>query len=140
RPGEKVVEKMGGLSKFMSWNGPTMTDSGGFQVFSLGAAQRGNKKKLTKFTNSVFIYDQDAASVEELTPVGEETSFMEKVTKGQHFTSRIKPAKLDEEGVTFFSHLDGSKQRLDPHSSIRMQEKIGADLIVEFDDHESPLW
>lgn len=140
RPGEAVVKEFGGLSKFMSWNGPTMTDSGGFQVFSLGSAQRGSKKKLTKFTNSVFIYDQDAASVEELAPVGEMTSFMEKVSKGQHFTSRIKPAKLDEEGVTFFSHLDGSKQRLDPDISIRIQEDLGADLIVEFDDHESPLW
>lgn len=140
RPGEEVVKKLGGLTKFMSWNGPTMTDSGGFQVFSLGSAQRGSKKKLTKFTNSVFIYDKDAASVEELAPVGEMTSFMEKVSKQQHFTSRIKPAKLDEEGVTFFSHLDGSKQRLDPEISIRIQEDLGADLIVEFDDHESPLW
>ena len=140
RPGEEVVKKMGGLTKFMSWNGPTMTDSGGFQVFSLGSAQKGHKKKLTKFTNSVFVYDQDAASVEELAPAEQMTSFMEKVNKGQHFTSRIKPAKLDEEGVTFFSHLDGSKQRLDPKISIGMQEDIGADLIVAFDDHESPLW
>ena len=148
RPGEEVVKKMGGLSKFMSWNGVTMTDSGGFQVFSLGSAQRGSKKKLTKFTNSVFVYDQDAASVEEidekiLKQVQDDnkmTSFMEKVSKGQHFTSRIKAAKLDEEGVTFFSHLDGSKKRLDPEISIRIQEDLGADLIVEFDDHESPLW
>lgn len=140
RPGEAVVKQLGGLTKFMSWNGPTMTDSGGFQVFSLGSAQRSHKKKLTKFTNSVFIYDQDAGSVEELAPADKMTSFMAKVSKQQHFTSRIKPAKLDEDGVTFFSHLDGSKQRLDPEISIRIQEELGADLIVEFDDHESPLW
>lgn len=145
RPGEGVVEKMGGLAKFMSWNGPaspktsqggpTMTDSGGFQVFSLGAAQHANKKKLTKFTNSVFVYDTDAGFVEEL-----DTNFMKKVTEHKPFTQRIKPAKLDEEGVTFFSHLDGSEQRLDPALSVKMQEQIGADLIVAFDDHESPLW
>lgn len=136
RPGEDIVDKMGGLANFMSWHGPTMTDSGGFQVFSLGSAQKaGGKKKLGKFTNSVFITDPDAAFVEDMG-----TSFMEKVTDRPHFTSRIKPAQMDEEGVTFFSHLDGSKHRLDPKSSILMQEKIGADLIVAFDDHESPLW
>src|SRR5260221_4157775 len=127
RPGEKIVKKMGGLANFMAWDGPTMTDSGGFQVFSLGAAQRPSKK-LTKFTNSVFVYDNDASS------------FMRKVSQNQRFTQRIKPAILDDNGVTFFSHLDGSRQRLDPKSSIRMQEDIGADLIVAFDDHESPLW
>ncbi|HXS14851.1 MAG TPA: tRNA guanosine(34) transglycosylase Tgt, partial [Candidatus Saccharimonadales bacterium] len=112
-------------------------------------------KKLTKFTNSVFIYDQDAASVEEvdekvMKEVQDEkkmTSFMQKVmsqhnrhTPFTHFSNRLKPAKLDEDGVTFFSHLDGSKKRLDPAISIRIQEALGADLIVEFDDHESPLW
>lgn len=147
RPGEEVVKKMGGLAKFMSWNGPTMTDSGGFQVFSLGSAQKAGGKKLHKFTNSVFVIDEDAASVEELdqevlsqVAKDQTTSFVKKVSKQEHFTSRIKPAKLDEEGVTFFSHLDGSKQRLDPEISVRIQEALGADLIVEFDDHESPLW
>ncbi len=154
RPGENVVQQMGGLAKFMSWDGPTMTDSGGFQVFSLGSAQKAGKKKLHKFTNSVFVDPEDEAVVEEVTGTEELTpeilkqvkedvkksSFMRKVTKQEHFTSRIKPAKMDEDGVTFFSHLDGSKQRLDPEISIRIQEALGADLIVEFDDHESPLW
>lgn len=127
RPGEDVVKKMDGLAKFMSWHGPTMTDSGGFQVFSLGSAQKAGNKKLHKFTNSVFVAEEDS-------------SFMQKVTNNQHFTQRIKPAKLDEKGVTFYSHLNGDKERLDPKLSIQMQEKIGADLIVAFDDHESPLW
>lgn len=154
RPGEGVVRKMGGLGKFMSWNGPTMTDSGGFQVFSLGSAQKAGGKKLHKFTNSVFVDAEDEAAVEEVTNSEalspefmkqvkddlKKSSFMEKVTKQQHFTSRIKPAQMDEDGVTFFSHLDGSKKRLDPEISIRIQEDLGADLIVEFDDHESPLW
>lgn len=119
RPGEDVVAKMGGLAKFMSWNGPTMTDSGGYQVFSLGAAQH-KKHKLNKFSKeSSMEYDR-------IQRAGRD--------------NLVKQAKLDEEGVTFFSHLDGSKHRLDPESSIHMQEKIGADLIVAFDDHESPLW
>jgi queuine tRNA-ribosyltransferase len=167
RPGEEVVKKMGGLSKFMSWNGPTMTDSGGFQVFSLGSAQQVShgsksyiKHKLHKFSNSVFLDKEVFPFIPDLigdpeidsrfrgNDTNEGTSFMQKVIKPfgstqgkqQHFTQRIKPAKLDEKGVTFFSHLNGNKERLDPQISIKMQEDIGADLIVAFDDHESPLW
>ena len=116
RPGENLVKKMGGLSEFMSWIGPTMTDSGGYQVFSLGHAQD-LPGKVSKFSQSVFL----------------DTVRMQK-------NQNIKPAKMDEKGVTFYSHLDGSEHRLDPKISIGIQEKLGADLIVAFDDHESPLW
>lgn len=125
RPGADVIEKMGGLSTFMAWDGPTMTDSGGYQVFSLGSAQEAYNKtdgKLNKFSREP----------------DEITNELEKDRMSK--THRIKPAKIDDDGVTFYSHLDGSKRRLDPEISIRMQEEIGADLIVEFDDHESPLW
>src|SRR3990167_1789098 len=67
RPGADVIEKMGGLGKFMSWNGPTMTDSGGFQVFSLGVAQKKvelkdiHGRKISKFSKSVFINPADLA-------------------------------------------------------------------------------
>lgn len=129
RPGEETVATLGGLGKFMQWDGPTMTDSGGYQVFSLGAAQRAHTdkdgKKLSKFSTSVFLQP--------------ETVVVEK-DNAMPARGRIKPALLDEEGVTFYSHLDGSKRRLDPDIAVRMQEQIGADLIVAFDDHESPLW
>lgn len=153
RPGTEVIKKLGGLGRFMSWDGParnasklayvaggpTMTDSGGYQVFSLGAAQEAHthitadKRKLHKFSKSVFLYeDQDSMSLSE-----------EKRLKRKLMTPErpnLKPAKIDEEGVTFYSHIDGSKQRLDPELSIKAQEDLGADLIVAFDDHESPLW
>lgn len=125
RPGEDIVDEFGGVGKFMGWKGPTMTDSGGYQVFSLGAAQehgtdtKGNK--LNKFTNE----GESFIELDRLTP---------------RKVQNMRPARIDEEGVTFYSHLDGSEHRLDPKSSIQMQEKIGADLIVAFDDHESPLW
>ncbi|CAN5175366.1 tRNA guanosine(34) transglycosylase Tgt [soil metagenome] len=125
RPGEDVVEKMGGLGKFMAWEGPTMTDSGGYQVFSLGTAQHTHNKdksKLNKFTKA------------------DDVNTLEVDRMNKQVSQRIKPAKIDDSGVTFYSHLDGSQRRFDPESSIRMQEKIGADLIVAFDDHESPLW
>lgn len=142
RPGAEVIEKMGGLGKFMGWSGPTMTDSGGFQVFSLGAAQTGtdaDKRKLHKFSKqpSVFV-PEEADTVEQIIEDREEkSSFVRKI---EEKTNRIKPAKIDDDGVTFYSHIDGSKKRLDAEISISLQEQIGADLIVAFDDHESPLW
>jgi len=112
RPGENIIKKFGGLAEFMSWNGPTMTDSGGFQVFSLGVGKEGGGVKFLR---------EEAKSLE---------------------PGDAKPRlnKINEEGVTFQSHIDGSKQYLSPESSIKIQEKIGADLIVAFDDLESPKY
>jgi queuine tRNA-ribosyltransferase len=107
RPGEDLIKKFGGLSKFMSWNGPTMTDSGGFQVFSLGIGLEHGVGKLLR--------DEE----------GEKRPRLNKITK---------------EGVTFQSHIDGSKQFLSPEISIEIQEKLEADLIVAFDDLESPKY
>ncbi len=138
RPGAEVIKKMGGLASFMGWSGPTMTDSGGFQVFSLGAAQKvykeltDDKRKLHKFSKSVFLPSRDVQ-------YGEDPSFINQVRRKIQ-SQNLKPAKIDEDGVTFYSHIDGSKKRLDPEISVRLQEDIGADLIVAFDDHESPLW
>ncbi len=107
RPGEDLVKKFGGLAKFMSWNGPTMTDSGGFQVFSLGIGLEHGVGKLLR--------DEE----------GDKRPRLNKITK---------------EGVTFKSHIDGSKQFLSPEASIEIQEKLGADLVVAFDDLESPKY
>ncbi len=134
RPGEKLIEEMGGLSKFMGWYGPTMTDSGGFQVFSLGVAQAPQGERLTKFSKP-GVNPQDAAVLDE--EEAEEDSFIRQAKKK---TRRLRRAKIDDEGVTFYSHLNGNEYRLTPESSIRIQEEIGADFIVAFDDHESPLW
>lgn len=81
RPGEEIVEKAGGVQKFMNYKGPMLTDSGGFQVFSLSDSR-----------------------------------------------------KIKEEGVTFKSHLDGSTLFLSPEKSIQIQNKIGADMIMSFDE------
>lgn len=107
RPGEDLIKSLGGLSKFMSWGGPTMTDSGGFQVFSLGIGLEHGVGKLLREEE------------------GEAKPRLNKITK---------------EGVTFQSHIDGSKQFLSPEISIEIQEKLGADLIVAFDDLESPKY
>lgn len=132
QPGENIVAKLGGLSSFMglegngpasrrganaSRGGPTMTDSGGFQVFSLGI---GLEKPGVKFLKSATSHQPLATSSEE----------------------EVRPRlnKITEEGVEFQSHIDGSKHKLTPESSIKIQEKLGADLIVAFDDLESPTY
>ncbi len=85
RPGDKIVAEMGGLHSFMGWHGPILTDSGGFQVFSLSDTR-----------------------------------------------------KIDADGVTFKSHLDGSKHRFTPEKSIAIQENLGADIIMMFDECPPP--
>jgi tRNA-guanine transglycosylase len=110
QPSADLVEKMGGLARMMNWNGPTFTDSGGFQVFSLGV---GLEKPGVKFLKP------DTADSEEVKP-------------------RLN--KITEEGVEFQSHIDGSPHMLSPETSIAIQEKLGADLIVAFDDLESPTY
>lgn len=112
RPGAVVVEQAGGLAKFMNWNGPTFTDSGGFQVFSLGMAY---KKGI------------DATS----------HSSKGDATQATHNNSQL--AKVDDEGVSFRSHLDGSQLRMTPESSMQLQWQIGADVHMAFDELTSPL-
>ncbi len=107
RPNEDLIKEMGGLGKFMGWTGPTMTDSGGFQVFSLGVGLEHGVGKLLR---------------------------------EEEGESRPRLNKITKEGVTFQSHIDGSKQYLSPEVSIEIQEKLGADLIVAFDDLESPKY
>jgi len=109
QPGEDVIKKLGGLSKIMDWGRPTMTDSGGFQVFSLGVGLEKPGVKFLKVST-----DEDS--------------------------TKARLNKISEEGVDFQSHIDGSKRKLTPESSIEIQEKIGADLIVAFDDLESPTY
>src|SRR3954449_412989 len=80
RPGDELVRDLGGLHRFMAWDGPMLTDSGGFQVFSLSDTR-----------------------------------------------------KIDDDGVTFKSHIDGSMHRFTPEKSIHIQENLGADIIMAFD-------
>jgi len=114
RPGADVIAEFGGLHEFMRWDRPLMTDSGGFQVFSLGSALRDGVGKI----GDIFP-DEDPRRAER--PLGDML------------------AKIDEEGVTFKSHLDGSAHRFTPAHSIKVQSQLGADFILAFDECTSPL-
>lgn len=106
QPGPDVVDEAGGLGRFMNWPGPTFTDSGGFQVMSLGV---GFKKVLAMDATRVQADDVIAEGKERL-------------------------AHVDDDGVTFRSHLDGSKHRFTPEVSIGIQHQLGADIIFAFDE------
>ncbi len=95
RPGPEKVKQLGGLHRFMSWDKPILTDSGGFQVFSLASGQARGKNKKKGNTGPLV--------------------------------------KLDDDGVTFSSHLDGRRYRMTPEESMRVQMSLGADIIMAFD-------
>lgn len=105
QPGHKLIAKAGGLSKFMNWNGPTFTDSGGFQVLSLGS---GFKKVLAMTTD----VDTELAIAK----------------KGD------RHAWVTDEGVKFKSHLDGSYHFFTPEFSMQIQHGIGSDIAMAFDE------
>ena len=117
RPGDELVREAGGLHRFMGWNGPLMTDSGGFQVFSLGAAFG---KNLTKVAHEDIEQAKDERRPSVYDP--------------DILTQHGRLAVIDEEGVTFTSHLDGSLHRFTPERSIEIQHNLGADIIVAFDE------
>jgi queuine tRNA-ribosyltransferase len=85
RPGADLIARLGGVHRFMAWDGPILTDSGGFQVFSLAGLRR-----------------------------------------------------VDDDGVTFRSHVDGSEHRLTPEKAVAIQEQLGADIIMAFDECAEP--
>ena len=124
QPGHDVVKAAGGLHMFAHWPGPTMTDSGGFQVFSLGAAFG---KGVTKFAKG-----EVDAETEVPTKAGLN------VYSQKFAADHGKLCIVDEEGVTFTSHLDGSMHRFTAERSIDIQHDIGADIIVAFDECTSP--
>ncbi len=106
QPGADLVDAAGGLGAFMNWPGPTFTDSGGFQVMSLGV---GFKKVLAMETAGVASDDVIAPGKDRL-------------------------AHVDDEGVSFVSHIDGSRHRFTPESSMAVQHQLGADIMFAFDE------
>ncbi len=112
RPGLDTIVAAGGIHKFMNWERPIFTDSGGFQVFSLGMAY---KKGI------------DA------------TSHSKKGDSAFAVNSKNQLTKVTDDGVYFRSHLDGSKIFLTPEDSMIIQHKIAADIHMCFDELTSPL-
>ena len=114
KPGEKIVEKAGKLHKFMNWRKPLMTDSGGYQVFSLGFGRDyGLGSKILKSHSE----------------------------RGEVIKENIQPQKIkiNYDGVNFRSPINGDELFIGPKESIKIQEKLGADIIFTFDECTAPL-
>ena len=114
KPGEKVIEKAGKIHNFMNWKRPLMTDSGGYQVFSLGfGTDYGLGSKILK-THSER---NDSIKI----------------------NAQPKKIKINNDGVLFHSPINGDELFIGPKESIKIQEKIGADIIFAFDECTAPL-
>lgn len=114
QPGVDIVKAHGGFGPMMGWYGPTMTDSGGFQVFSLGAAYGKGISKVLEVTDpSLLIPERSLDGIEPL-------------------------AKVGNDGVSFKSHIDGSLHYLTPERSIEIQHALGADILFAFDECTAP--
>ena len=122
RPGANQVAELGGLHAFMNWQKPLMTDSGGFQVFSLGTAIRDGVGKIADIFPEEDRSDSQSPNLS-----------IPQSPKGAPL------CKIDDDGVTFRSHLDGALMRLDPEISLQIQHQLGADFVVAFDECTSPL-
>lgn len=116
--GEKIIEKAGGLHKFMNWKKPLMTDSGGFQVFSLGFGKDFNVGKILTRNNAKNNTELRGSTIIKL--------------------NQPKNVKITQDGVFFKSPIDGRKLFLGPKESIKIQEKLGADIIFAFDECTPP--
>jgi queuine tRNA-ribosyltransferase len=114
QPGIDVVSLHGGFGPMMNWHGPTMTDSGGFQVFSLGTAYGKGISKVLEIKDPNFLIPE--RSGDDIEPL----------------------ARVGNDGVSFKSHIDGSMHYITPEKSIEIQHALGADIIFAFDECTSP--
>ena len=116
KPGEKIVKSSGGLNEFMNWRRPLMTDSGGFQVFSLG-----------------FGHDLGVGKVMSFIPDGKGVGI--KIEKN----AQPKKVRITSQGVYFKSPITGEELFIGPKESIKIQEALGADIIFAFDECPPPF-
>lgn len=127
RPGADVIARQGDLHGFMQWDGPIFTDSGGFQVFSLGIAMEHQVGKV------VDLFADDSR---------EELALHKKLEQAQQRTELLDIksfCKVDDEGSTFMSHLDGTLHRWTSEKSMGVQDLLGADIVLVLDECTSPL-
>lgn len=140
KPGEKIVDKAGKLHKFMNWSKPLMTDSGGYQVFSLGFGRdfnSGSKFSLgdkSSLGNEIFSRLNPSAD-------GAHSSRKNLLPRDLEIRHGMQPQqiKINYDGIVFRSPINGDELFLGPKESIKIQEKLGADIIFAFDECTPPL-
>ncbi len=142
-PGADLISKMGGLHNFMHWENPILTDSGGFQVFSLGAGKKSRSSKSDPLRQGyegqeIRNLKQGVILANEVRPESNKQDESLKDSGQARMTDYVNDiipeAKITEEGVEFRSHRDGSLHTITPEKSIEIQTKLGADIIMAFDE------
>ena len=141
QPGEDAVAALGGVHGFSGWDGPTMTDSGGFQVFSLGAGkEQGVGKVASIFPDEDQVSDADSGPKRRTAANGSRNN---PGNRHRHHPAAgdgpRRLVKLTEEGAWFRSIIDGSPRFFSPEGVIDLERKLGADLILVLDECTSPL-
>jgi queuine tRNA-ribosyltransferase len=116
QPGEDVIKRQGGLHGFMRWERPLITDSGGFQAFSLGSGKEARSSKIA----SMFKDNQCKRP-------------------GVNIKENKPSIIVDEDGIKFLSYIDGSEQKYTPEHMINIEKKLGADIIMMLDECTSPF-
>ncbi|MBW2989807.1 tRNA guanosine(34) transglycosylase Tgt [Candidatus Woesearchaeota archaeon] len=114
RPGDELIKKLGGLHRFMNWDKPIVTDSGGFQAFSLGFAVEHNVGKIAN-------------------------NYLDLKGRRKSKVDHKKFAHVDDKGVSFRDPIHGHKLKLTPKRSMEIQSNLGSDIIFAFDECTSPL-
>lgn len=114
RPGDELIKRLGGLHKFMNWDKPIVTDSGGFQAFSLGFAVEHGVGKIAD-------------------------NYLDFANKKYTISKEKKFAHITDDGVAFKDPINGTKMTLTPKSSMKIQSNLGSDIIFAFDECTSPL-
>lgn len=135
RPGEDLIADFGGLHKFMNWDKPILTDSGGFQVFSLSRASLSDRteSKTTRDLSKKKNINKPKSNM--LAKIfGKKDLSLRSAPLEINLNNQGKLVKIDDDGVTFQSHIDGSKHRFTPENAIEIQHKLGADIIMAFDE------
>jgi len=133
RPGEKLIKKLGGLNQFMRWQGPILTDSGGFQVFSLGRSSACKDVVARRST------DKDASECLMQTEFLDDKTLSAQPERSSTFSKHPTPTegaslvKITQDGVEFRSHIDGSRHFLSPEKIIEIQFALGSDIIMPLD-------
>lgn len=142
-PGNQIVKDHGGFAKMMNYKGPTFTDSGGFQVFSLGTAMGVGVSKIAKredlANNNI---DKNLISKNKISLIKKIRLFLNfknKKKEDKLESNKKSLVKISENGVEFRSVIDGSKHFFTPEKSMEIQHDLGADIFFAFDECTSPL-
>jgi tRNA-guanine family transglycosylase len=139
KPGDELIKRLGGLHRFMGFDRPLFSDSGGFQAFSLGFAREHNISKIGNIFPQDYRkkYDDNCAEGENGSVRG--IGYRENEKERQKAAKKENLTRITDEGISFKSLADGAWHFLNAEKSMKIQSNLGTDIIMAFDECTSPL-